>query len=69
MDEETPLDFSPSEMLPGVFDIEFVGDPHPRRIDIWSYISSYDAGVLYLIGQDKKVYNWSTVIWIKKVED
>lgn len=52
---------------PGAYDVEFVGSPLVRRIDVQYAMYNGDAHILYLVAPDGTIYNWSTVIKIKKV--
>ncbi len=67
--DENPVDLVSPDNFEGVYDVMFVGASSTVRIDIWATIRNFNGGVMYLIGQDKKIYNWSTVIYIQKVEE
>lgn len=57
------------ETFVGEFDIEFIGDFVPRRIHIRGPIVDYQGHNLYLLGEDETIYNWTTIISIKKIEE
>ena len=51
----------------GPFEVEFVGDPVKRRIEIVGAIFLSDGQPAYLKGKDGTNYNWTTIISVKKV--
>lgn len=47
--------------LTGVFDIEFIGGRTEMAVNIRGPVVTTDATVLWLEGVDGKIYNWSTI--------
>lgn len=57
-----------NDYFSGWFDIEFVGDPTSREIEIAHPVVNGQNHYLYLVGSDGTVYNWSTIIKLTKLE-
>lgn len=54
--------------LPGLFEIEFVGDSVPRHVHIQNYTKNVDGNWLHLLSDDGKIYNWVNVIYAKRID-
>lgn len=55
------------EELYGTFEAEFVGSRKTREIEVVNFVLDGNNNVLYLKGPDGTIYNWSTIIRLKKL--
>lgn len=58
--------------LRGTFDVEFIGDPKVRRVQISDAIFDMQGHPIVLLGVEAKgatTYNWVTIIKMTKVEE
>lgn len=55
------------EDFKGLYDIEFVGSSTNRRIPLDGATFDMHGRPVYLSGRDKRTYNWSTIISVRKV--
>lgn len=56
------------EVLFGHFEMEFVGDSTPRNVEVRNFVVNGPGDILYLTGPDGTIYNWSTIIRLKRIK-
>lgn len=59
--------FNPSQYFNGRFEVEVVGDPNLRIIEVLHPLITSSGQVLYLIGPNDIVYNFLTILNLRKV--
>lgn len=60
---------NPSDFFQGKFEIEVIGDPITRVIDVLHPLLLSTGQILYLVGPFGLTYNFSNIIKFKKVAD
>lgn len=53
----------------GFFQINFVGDPEPRRVRIYEAVLSSDDHILFLQGENGTIYNWNAITSMTKIKE
>lgn len=52
--------------LPGTFDIMFVGKESYVKIKINMMVQDSRGHIIYLVGVDEAIYNWSNIVVMRK---
>lgn len=65
---ETPYEPRPWEKIEGLYLVTFLNDKN-KQIDVKANVINGHALPLYLVDVNNVIYNWMTIVSIKKVEN